>query len=92
MQVKLPKQWKHWCASAGLRQRSRKYDKRKIHTWFYLHGHGREWRVNCHSMLQCGDTYADFDRWALCDIKEVALPKTKDSFVQAVRYLVEAQK
>lgn len=90
--IKLPKQWKHWCRSAHLATRDYGYSQRPQDRWFYLRGHGREWRVNCHGMLQCGDTYADFDRWALCEIREVPLPKTRAGFLAAVQWLLAAQK
>jgi hypothetical protein len=41
-------------------------------------------------MLQCGDTYEDFDRWALCDIREVLCPTTKEEFKSAVAALLAA--
>lgn len=88
--MNLPKQWKDWCRAARLRPRSKGQDHRGMrYGWFYLHGHGREWRVNCHNMLQCGDTYQEFDRWALCDIREVPVPKTRAEFVTAVKHLVK---
>lgn len=88
---KLPRQWKDWCASAGLRPRNKGSDRRGLKSaWFYLHGHGREWRVNCHYQLQCGDTYADFDRWALCSIHEAPCPTSKAQFQATVRALLAA--
>ena len=39
-------------------------------------------------MLECGDTYANFDRWALCNIDEVPMPKTRDEFREAVKTLL----
>lgn len=54
---------------------------------FYPRGRGRHWRVNDRGMFQRGDTYAEFDRWALSSIKEVPLPKTKAEFIQAVKAL-----
>lgn len=89
MTIKLHKSWKDWCRAAGLRPRNKGRDKRGLsHTWFYLHGHGREWRVNCYNMLECGDTYAEFDRWALCDIRSAPMPKTRAEFVATVKKLV----
>ena len=81
--VRLPKQWKHWCRQAGLRPRDGRRGR-----WLYLRGRGREWRVNYFAMLQRGDTYAEFDRWALCQIAEAPIPKTRDQFVQTVEYLL----
>ncbi len=72
---KLPKQWRHWCVSSGMRP-IKGMNRRRAFSWFYLRGHGRMWRVSCHGTLQCGDTYGDFDRWALCSIKEARLPTT----------------
>lgn len=86
---KLPKQWRHWCQVAGLKRYwSRGKDGRKDHQWFYLKGHGRVWRLNCHAMLQCGDRLEEFDRWALCSIIEVPMPTSLNEFVEAVRTLL----
>lgn len=86
-QIRLPKQWRRWCQKAQLRVHGR-YGRRP-HEWFYLKGRGRVWRVNCYGAFQCGDRIADFDRWALCHIKEVqAIPKTEREFVLAVRELI----
>jgi len=89
--MKLPKQWGDWCKAANLRKRDKR--GRNSYQWFYLQGRGREWRVNCHNMLQCGDTYDEFDRWALCSpIFEVPLPKTKAEFITAVQTLTKLHK
>lgn len=82
---KLPKQWKHWCYLAGLRPM---VSGREKYIWFYLKGRGRVWRVNCFGMLQCGDTYIEFDKWALCRIKETSLPTSKDMFLNSVSLLL----
>ena len=89
-EIKLPKQWKHWCADMKLGVHGKQYSK-SIHHWFYLKGRGRYWRVNCYGMFQCGDTYEDFDRWARCDIEEVEMPKTREEFRKAVRQLLDQQ-
>lgn len=86
----LPKQWKDWCRAAGLKCRRGYGDQRRKSRWLYLHGHGREWRVNDKWEFQCGDTYADFDRWALCDIRSTPLPTNRAEFVAAVRALLLA--
>lgn len=83
--IRLPKQWRHWCAGQRLRP---VYGWREGHVWFYLRGRGHYWRVNDQGMFQRGDNYADFDRWALCDIKELPLPKTKAEFDAAVKELL----
>lgn len=89
----LPKGWKHWCRLARLRPRDKGRDRRAHGqaAWFYLHGHGREWRVNCHNQIECGDTYEDFDRWARCDIQSAPMPRTRDEFLATVRQLLAAQ-
>lgn len=79
---KLPKQWKHWCKDQRLRTTWGK-------NWFNLMGRGHFWRINCHGMFQRGDTYEDFDRWALCDIKEVPMPKTRQEFRDSIKFLLE---
>ena len=85
--MRLPKQFKHWCSRAGLRQR---HKGRHASDWHYLKGHGREWRINCHGMLQCGDKYEDFNRWALCNIREADLPTCLNDFINTVNQLVKA--
>ncbi len=86
---KLPKQWKHWCEKAGLRPHSnRPSSERGEWAWWYLKGHGRVWRINDKGMFQCGDTYADFDRWALCDIEEIPLPQYDKEFELAIKTLL----
>lgn len=88
--VKLPKQWRHWCASMHLRPN---YRRGKAHwNWFYLKGRGHMWRVNCFAEFQRGDTYAEFDRWALCSIDAAEIPKTKAEFKATVLRLVASHK
>lgn len=89
MTIKLPKQWRHWCKKAGLHPH---YGGRRWHEWFYLKGHGRVWRINCDDMLECGDTYAEFNRWALCNSKEVSRPTNQSQFLAAVRDLLAKQR
>lgn len=84
--VVLPKQWRDWCASMRLVPHGKRGHGQ--HQWFYLKGRGHYWRVNCHGMLQCGDLYDDFDRWALCRTTQVELPKTKAEFQREVRWLL----
>lgn len=84
--MRMPKQWKHWCQAARLKPHSRRVVRGP---WLYLQGRGHYWRVNCNGMFQRGDTYAAFDRWALCDIQEVPMPKTGDEFVAAVKSLLK---
>ena len=79
--MKLPKQWKDWCRAARLRPSSRYLDRRWPDAWMYLRGHWRLWRLDCNGKLQCGDTYENFDRWALCDIREADCPLTRAEFV-----------
>lgn len=89
--MKLPKQWKDWCRAARLKPRNKGRDKRGLgSTWLYLHGHGREWRVNRYQELECGDTYDEFDRWALCHIASAPLPTSKVGFVSEVKRLLIA--
>lgn len=81
-EVILPKQWRHWCADQRLKPHCKRgHDESN---WFYLKGRGHHWRVNCHGHFQCGDTYAEFDRWALCDIEELAVPHSRAKFRDAV--------
>lgn len=86
--LKLPKQWKHWCADQHMRMHGKRYS-RGFKGWLYLRGHGYYWRVNCFGMLQCGDTYEEFDRWALCDIAETLMPTTRSDFRAAIKKLLQ---
>lgn len=84
---KLPKQWKHWCRKNGLKIRHFRRCYRV--NAFYPHGHGHHWRLNCHEMFELGDSFEDFDRWALCDIVSVPKPSSLAEFTNAVTYLLE---
>lgn len=90
MPQKVPKQWKHWCQQAGLTRHGAKgrHRGRYPSAWFYLMGHGRMWRVNDQAQLQCGDAYADFDRWALCRTEEAPRPQSRAEFKATVRELL----
>ena len=87
MPIKLPKQWEHWCADSKLRRMDSRYIKGR-RGWLYLKGRGHVWRVNCHGQLERGDTIADFDRWALCDIDRTLLPRTRNGFRTSVAFLL----
>ncbi len=90
MSIKLPKQWKHWCADSKLKPHGPKgKDSTNEYNWFYLQGRGRYWRLNCHNEFECGDTYEKFDRWARCTIEHVTMPKTREEFRKAVKHLLE---
>lgn len=88
--VTLPKSFRHWCRLARLKPHGGL--GRKQYEWYYLKGHGRVWRINCHGEFECGDTYAEFDRWALCTIEKMPLPQTKEAFLAAVTQLLVAHK
>jgi hypothetical protein len=88
VEVKLPKQWRHWCASMHMRPHQKIYDKSQ-YNWFYLKGRGYVWRVNCYAEFQRGDNYEDFDRWALCSFHSVSIPKTLAEFKATVLRLVK---
>lgn len=90
MTIRLPKQWEHWCRDQKLSPHGKRYKKSRSE-WLYLQGRGHYWRVNCHGMLQRGDTYADFDRWALCEIDEAPMPTTRAEFRNAVRNLLSTK-
>ena len=85
--MQMPKQWENWCRDQRLSTHGKRYRKKR-HDWLYLRGRGYYWRVNCDGMLECGDTYANFDRWALCNIDEVPMPKNRDEFREAVKTLL----
>jgi hypothetical protein len=87
--IKLPKQWKHWCKIANLRPHTNNVSRtgRSSHGYFYLKGRGHHWRVNCFGDLQRGDSYADFDKWARCDITELPMPLTQAKFMETIHRL-----
>lgn len=87
LKVPVPKQWKHWCRLAGLRVHGGRRGQRSSQ-WFYLKGRGYVWRLNCYAQFQRGDTHAEFDRWALCNIDETTMPLTQKQFMSAVEGLV----
>lgn len=83
---KLPKQWKHWCKLNRLGTMGRTKKERSQYSWCYLIGRGHVWRLNCHNMLQRGDTIEEFDRWALCqDIFQEPMPQTLEEFTNFVK-------
>ena len=84
---KLPKQWKDWCKSANLRPSYKRFNK-KSYSHMYLKGRGRLWRVSSDWVFQCGDTYEEFDRWALCSITQAPVPKIKTDFLLTVSNLL----
>lgn len=84
--MKLPNKWKYWCKKSGLRPYSG--NARNTNSYWYLKGKGYVWRVNCHGNFQRGDTYEDFDRWALCTISETPCPQNEKQFKMDVEWLL----
>ena len=85
--MKIPKQWENWCRDQKLSIHGKRYRKKR-HDWIYLKGRGHYWRVNSDGMLERGDAYKTFDRWALCEINEVPMPTSRAAFRNAVRQLL----
>lgn len=86
---RLPKQWKHWCRTVGLRP---VVNRRHFDDWLYLIGRGRVWRVTCNDTLQCGDRIEGFDRWAMCSlITSARVPRSLAEFEETVRHLIVLQ-
>lgn len=92
--MKLPKQWRHWCRKAGLRPEARiaRYN-RSTSAWMSLNGQGRKWRIALRDqyplveedcVFQAGDTYEDFDRWALSERCSFEIPQTWAEFKRAM--------
>lgn len=85
----LPKQWEHWCRKARLKPQGADRWSRGIQKrGFYLRGRGHHWRVNCFGIFQIGDTYEEFDRWALCTVVDVMMPTCEADFLEAVQYML----
>lgn len=89
--MKLPKQWRHWCRQAGLRPESTGRWRRSTLAWQSLDGCGRKWRIALRDarnqddcVFQAGDTYQEFDRWALSERRDFEIPRTWAEFKAAV--------
>lgn len=89
MKIKLPKQWKHWVKSAGLKLESHNHKwKRSNWALFTLVGRNRVWRVNCDAKFECSCPSEHFDRWANSrGSAEYDIPKTKQEFLDLVKKL-----
>lgn len=87
--VKLPKQWRHWCKLAGLKSESHNAGKcsRGKWTYFSLIGFSRHWRVNCHATFDMSETFDTFDRWANSHELTMPMPKTKDEFLKTIKLM-----
>lgn len=85
--MRMPKQWENWCRDQRLSPHGKRYGKKRA-DWLYLKGRGHYWRVNCHGQIQLGDSYEYFDRWALCNIEEMPMPKSRNEFREAVGTLL----
>lgn len=83
---KVPKQWNHWLRTNGFRAHAGRGNRhRHGELNLYFKGKGRVWRISANGMLQCGDTYDRFDRWALTDKQvHVPLPRTAQDFKRAI--------
>lgn len=89
IEIKLPKQWKHWCQKAGLRIHGAAWTGRNKKYWCYLKGRGFVWRINCFGHFQRGDTHEEFDRWALCRIDQIDhIPASETEFLNTVELLI----
>jgi hypothetical protein len=89
VEIKLPKQWKHWCQKAGLRMHGATWTGRNKKYWCYLKGRGFVWRINCFGHFQRGDTHEEFDRWALCQIDQINhIPQSEAEFLNTVELLI----
>lgn len=92
--VARPKQWRHWCKSAGLKIDGDSSLKRKrvfCMDW-YLLGHNRYWRVNIYGDFQCGGTFEKFDRWATTTTTQTNLPRSRAEFKASVQQLLDEHK
>lgn len=92
--IKLPKQWKHWARTNGLKPHGRAY--KRPSDWHNLVGRGRVWRIAYDwdgvrgHWFQGGARTQDFDRWALSVRYDFAIPQTLAQFTAAVRSLKDA--
>lgn len=86
--VKLPKQWKHWCKKARIQPLESGRWSRDQYGYFYLHGCGRYWRVDCNAQLCVSDANRHFDRWANSEVTSAPMPKTEAEFLATVKELL----
>ena len=89
--VRIPKQWNHWLRNYGFKPHVGKRQRRRsAEPMLYFKGKGRVWRITSGGLLQCGDTYDRFDRWALTDVQvHRTLPHTFREFKLAVTESVQ---
>lgn len=59
---KLPKSFRHWAKSAGLRLNCCGRTKRNKWSAYSLIRRKRHWRVNCNETFDVSEVYATFDR------------------------------
>jgi hypothetical protein len=85
MDIKLPKQWKHWCKKAKLRPESTGHWARGKWAHLSVRGLGRRWRIDCYGNLCVSDAERHFDRWANSQVTSVPIPKTEAEFLAAVK-------
>lgn len=86
--VRLPKQWLHWCKSAGLKPH---YGGQRNSRLWTLKGHGRLWRVNCYGHLDISCLIEDFDRWANSRVagRDLTHVLFKNQFIRVVTLLLK---
>lgn len=86
--LKLPKQWKHWLRSSGLKLSHRKSRKRYEH--YYFNDHEFRFMVGT-SLTITMARQEGFDRWAISRIEGIheAIPRSKDEFVNAIQQMRE---
>lgn len=82
----IPKQWKHWAQSAGIKSDNK-------HCNYYMTGRGRRWRIDCFGKFEASCPQEHFDRWANSRGAEFPrLPQTKAEFLQVVKDLINQSK
>lgn len=85
---KLPKQWKDWCMSCGLKP---DWKPMRKWSWYQVVGCGRYFRVCANGEFQISQPIDNFDRWANSGGKCVPMPKTKKEFTDAVKFLLKIE-
>lgn len=81
--MKLPKQWKHWLKSAGL----------KLYSKYYLKdfkGKGHVFRVTNYGCIDCSGPIEDFDRWGNSHASsDCVFPNNRDEFIKTIDKLIK---
>ncbi|MEG1347684.1 MAG: hypothetical protein RSD49_06480 [Hafnia sp.] len=86
--VQLPKQWRHWMRSTGLKTSVRRH--RCTASNFYFGNRQYRFMVGCHNTITMA-VQEDFDRWAISRLEgiESPIPRSLSEFKVMIQQMVE---